>query len=289
MFTFKEVAENVFLYRAHCNSIVYRYSGDKVAVIDTGIDKGHVKKLKLAVDEYGFEITHILNTHYHADHTGGNKYICNETNAAVYLDGIEGAVIKNPILNLRLLTGGQPLEKQFNKFFLSDPATRFTNILPQGIVRHSFPGHSLDMSVYELQSGVFCLGDLYVEEKVALKYKIIHICDIESHLDSLNRAKGLKGKLFIPSHGDAVDDISSLVDANIKNIEEIIFTIKNICKTAINIDEILKKLFDRYNLNLEILQYSTCMTTLRSYLSYLVSKGEMECFFEDNKQLFKSV
>ncbi len=289
MYTFNEVSRDVFLYRAHCNSIVYRYDDNKVAVIDTGIDKGHAKKLLDAISAHGFEITHILNTHYHADHTGGNKYLSEKSGAAVYLNGIEGDIIKNPILNLRLLTGGMPQKSQLNKFFLSDGAERFTTELPTGIIRHSFPGHSLDMAVFELPGSVFCLGDLYVEERVASKYKVIHLCDIKSHLESLNRAKELSGNIFIPSHGDMVSDINSVVDANIKSVEEIIDTIKSICQNAINIDEILKQLFDKYSLSLEVLQYSTCMTTLRSYLSYLTDKGEITCNYEDNKQLFKTV
>ncbi len=289
MYTFKEVSKNIYLYRAHCNSVVFNYEANRVAVIDTGIDKAHAKKLKAATDEKGFEITHILNTHYHADHTGGNRYLCENTNAAVYLNGIEGDVIKNPILNIRLLTGGYPLKSQLNKFFLSEDQTRFVDTLPQGIIRHSFPGHSLDMAVFELPGKVFCLGDLYVEEKIISKYKIIHLCDIKSHLNSLQKAKELDGALFIPSHGDAVDDINGVVDINIQSIEEMIASIKNICQTALNIDEILKNLFDRYNLNLDILQYTTCMTTLRSYLAYLVGRGEINCYFEDNKQLFKAV
>lgn len=64
-------------------------AGDEVAVVDPGDGDA----VLAAADEAGWSITHILNTHWHPDHVGGNLRVKESTGATVYGPAPEAAKI----------------------------------------------------------------------------------------------------------------------------------------------------------------------------------------------------
>jgi len=58
------------------------------AVIDPDRD---VRKYLTAADERGLKITHIIETHLHADHVSGNTDLAHRTGADIYLHEASGA------------------------------------------------------------------------------------------------------------------------------------------------------------------------------------------------------
>ncbi len=113
--------------------------------------------------------------------------------------------------------------------------------------------------------------------------------DIAEHLRSLEKLKTLEGDLFIPSHDEPMKDIKALVDMNIACVYEVAGVIKRFCEPGLTIDELLEKIFAEFGIKLYLMQYALIGSTTRSYLSWLVSNGEMECVFEGSKLLWKTV
>ena len=70
---------------------------------------------------------------------------------------------------------------------------------------------------------------------------------------------------------------------------EIRDSICNICKNEKTHEEILKEIFDKYNLNMDANQYILVGSTVRSYLSYLYDIGKLIYVFKDNKMLWKTL
>ena len=73
-----------------CLSDNYAYlikSGDQCAVVDPS----EPEPVRAALASTGWKLTHILNTHHHLDHTGGNLALKEETGALVVGPGKDAA------------------------------------------------------------------------------------------------------------------------------------------------------------------------------------------------------
>lgn len=66
------------------------------------------KKVRRILDEKGWNLSGVLNTHSNADHIGGNQYLQQQTGCKVYSSGIEKAFTEYPILEPSFLYGGYP-------------------------------------------------------------------------------------------------------------------------------------------------------------------------------------
>jgi hypothetical protein len=96
----------------------------------------------------------------------------------------------------------------------------------------------------------------------------------------------LKGSLFIPAHADAMSDMKALADLNRKKVLEIVENIKQICEKPRQFEEILKFLFDRYQLTMDFNQYVLVGSTVRSYLSYMFDNHMLSADFHGNRLLW---
>ena len=114
------------------------------------------------------------------------------------------------------------------------------------------------------------------------------IYDVQEYLNTLDYISTLKGKLFIPSHCEATNDISKLIDINRTKIEEITNKIYDLCCDETTFEDLMKKIFDSYNLALNPNQYILGGSTIRSYLSYLYDNDRIEYIFKDNKMYWKN-
>ncbi len=103
-------------------------------------------------------------------------------------------------------------------------------------------------------------------------------------MDYLNT---LNGDLYIPSHCEATNNISSLIELNKNKVNEIMNKIYNACEKEMTFEEVLKYIFDEYNLVMNGNQYVLVGSTIRSYLSYLLDENKLCYEFKDNKMMWK--
>lgn len=81
---------------------------DEATDVTACIDTPEVEPILRALDEKGWKLTHILNTHWHPDHAGGNEEIQRKTGCAIVgpagersrIPSIERAVGEGDILDL---------------------------------------------------------------------------------------------------------------------------------------------------------------------------------------------
>ena len=260
-------------------------------LIDSGSDKDAGKKVKKHLDEKGWTLKAIYNTHSNADHIGGNEYLQGQTGCKIYAPGIECDFTNHPILEPSYLYGGYPFSGLRHKFLLAkeSKAEYLTDEkLPEGLEIISLPGHFFDMVGFRTSDDVVFLADCLSSKQTLDKYGIGVLYDLSAYIDTLEAVKAMKAKLFIPSHAEPTEDIVELAQYNIDKVKEITEKIVEICKEPLCFDIILKKLFDAYGLTVNPQQYVLIGSTLRSYLSYLLDNGRLELITEDNMLLFKA-
>lgn len=136
---------------------------------------------------------------------------------------------------------------------------------------------------------VYFLGDSLFSEETIEKYSLFFIYDVREFINTLNYLSTLNGSLYIPSHCEATNDISSLININKNKVNEIMNKIYDVCEKEMTFEEILKYILDEYNLILNTNQYVLVGSTIRSYISYLFDENKLRYEFKDNKMLWKQV
>ena len=284
-----KVGEKTYYIKNPTNIGVYKVNDTDVFLIDTGNDKDAGKKILKIIEANGWSVKGIITTHSNADHVGGNRLIQDRTNCPVYAFGVEKSFTEFPILESAFLYGGYPFKDLRNKFLLAKESnvTEINDNLPDGLEYFQLKGHFFDMIGIKTDDDVYFLADSLVSESTITKYHLFFAYDIQEYLNTLDYLSDLKGKMFIPSHCEATEDISSIIKANRNKVNEISEKIYSLCSNEITFEDILKQVFDFYNLAMNVNQYHLIGSTVRSYLSYLYDNGKISFEFKDNKMYWK--
>ena len=290
MYELIQVANNSYYVNCPAKIGIYLNSDNSVYLIDSGNDKDAGRKVRQILERNGWTLKAILNTHSNADHIGGNKYLQAQTGCKIFAPGIECAFTRSPILEPSFLYGGYPCKDLRHKFLLaqeSDAQDISSPDFPSEVEVIPLPGHFFDMVGYRMPDGVTFLADCVSSPETLEKYQIGYIYDVQKYLETLDLIETLEAPVFVPSHAEVVPDMHELAEVNRKKVLEIIEKVLEICAEPICFEQILKRVFDDYNLELNFQQYALIGSTLKGYLSYLKDAGRLEALIEDNMLLWK--
>lgn len=292
MYELIQATDKTYYIQSPAKIGLVKLNEEEVCLIDSGNDKDAGRKVRQLLDKNGWKLKAIYNTHSNADHIGGNKYLQVQTGCKVYAPGIECAFTKYPILEPAFLYGGYPCRDLRHKFLLaqeSDAEPLTAESLPEGFELIELPGHFFDMAGFRTPDDVVFLADCLSSMETLDKYQIGFIYDVAAYLETLEKVKKLKARMFIPAHAEATEDISGLAQYNIDKVHEIAEHIMEICHDLICFEDILQKLFTGYGLAMNFEQYVLVGSTVRSYLSWLRDSGRMDVEFADNRLLWKAI
>lgn len=292
MYELCQVAANSYYIDCPAKMGICRVSDSEVYLIDSGNDKEAGKKVKKILDANGWTLRAIVNTHSNADHTGGNRYLQQQTGCAVYAAGIEAAFIADPILEPAFLYGGYPCADLRHKFLMAqscgvkpvtDPG------FPGELEIIPLPGHFFHQIGLRTPDDVVFLADCLCSEETLNKYQLTFLYDIAQQLETLDRVEKLEGKCFVPAHAGAGPSVRELVALNRRKIGEMTELIYGLCLGGDTFENILQELFTHLGLRMNFEQYVLVGSTVRSYLSYLRDQGRIEPSFENNRLVWSAV
>ncbi len=265
---------------------------DTVCLIDSGNDKDAGKKVRKILDAEGWKLDAIYNTHSHADHIGGNRYLQTQTGCSIYANGIERDFTEHSLLEPSYLYGGFAPRDLKHKFLLaqsSDAEPLTEGVLPEGWEMIPLPGHCFDMVGFRTPDDTVYLADCLASEVTMEKYQISFVFDVQGYLDTLEMVKGLEAAMFVPAHAEATEDIAPLAQKNIDKVNEIADKIVGICGEPVSTEQILKRLFDDYGLVMTFEQNALVGSSVRSYLTWLKETGRVQAEFDQNMLLWRAI
>lgn len=292
MYELVQVGEKSYYINCPAKIGVYLADEQNVYLIDSGNDKDAGRKVRQILEKNNWKLKGILNTHSNADHIGGNRYLQNQTGCIVFSGGIEVAFTQYPILEPSFLYGGYPCKDLRHKFLLAQDSnvTSFSDVnFPKEIEIVPLPGHFFDMVGFRTPDQTVFLADCISSKDTLEKYAISFIYDVEAYLKTLDKVETMKAAMFVPAHAEASADVRDLIQYNRKKIYEVAVCLREICSEAMTFEQVLQRVFNRYGLVMNFEQYVLVGSTVRSYLSWLKDKGEMNVDFQNNQLLWKSV
>lgn len=281
-------------YYVNCPSKIgiYRRGEGEVFLIDSGSDKDAGRKVKKLLDAQGWTPRGIINTHSHADHVGGNRYLQQQYGCPAYAAETEVAFIRHPELEPALLGGVYPISELKHKFLMAQPseAVDITHeSFPGELELIDLPGHCFQMIGVRTPDGTVFLADSVASPATLEKYKFTFMYDVAGFLRTLDKLETLEGKIFVPSHADPVEDVRELTEVNRRTVYKLADAIVEECAAPVMWEELLCRLFTRFDLSMTPEQYVLVGSTLRSYLSWLKESGRLELVIEGKRLLWKAV
>lgn len=292
MFELNQVGERSYYINCPAKIGVYKLNDTEVYLIDSGNDKDAGRKVRKILSENGWNLKGIINTHSNADHIGGNKYLQQQTGCKIFADGIEAAFTKYPLLEPSFLYGGYPCKDLRHKFLLaseSDVNEITDSDFPKELEVIPLHGHFFDMIGIRTPDNVVFLADCISSESTLDKYQITFIYDVAEYLNTLNKVESMKAAMFVPAHLDITSDITGIVQLNRQKVFDISNDIQSILKTPMCFEELLKLLFDEYELVMNFEQYVLVGSTVRSYLAWLKDNDKIKAVFTDNQLMWSSL
>ncbi len=271
---------------------IFLTEGNRAVLIDGGSDRSMGKKLLKLLKERGWELRAVVNTHSHADHTGGNSFLQQQTGCEIFAYGIEFPLVRYPLLEPTILFGGFPPEELRYKFLLAEPS------MAKEVTDPAFPaeleviplfGHAAGMIGLRTPDGVVFLADALCSAATLEKYKITYLFDVAEHLKTLDKVEQLEAKLFVSAHAEAAGDVRELVSLNRRAVLEIGETLCGLLEEPADFETLLKRVFDHYGLVMNFQQYALIGSTVRSYLSWLKAGNRIAARFAENRLLWERV
>lgn len=286
MLNLVQCGERTYYFDGPAKVGVFMLSDGEVCLIDSGGDKDTGRKIRKYLDDNGWHLACIVNTHSHADHDGGNNYLRKQTGCRIFAAGAERAVVENPFFEPSILYGGCPPKELRHKFLMaqeSECEDISSPYFPKELETVALPGHCYDMIAVKTPDNVLFAADSVCSESTLDKYGVCYLYDVGAALASLDVLESQSAALFVPAHASATEDIRPLAELNRRKILEVGDYIEGVCAPGLCFDDILALVFEHYGLTMTFQQHALVGSTVRSYLSWLHDAGRLEVSFEGNK------
>ncbi len=282
--TLQHLRGNTYLIPSAANIGLYLREG-RAILIDSGNDDEAGRQLAKLIAEQGWSLELIVHTHSNADHIGGNAFLQKKTGCRIAATALEAPFISHPPLEGAFLYGGFPLPALRNKFLQAKPSTvtdliaEEGPILDTGLAALPLPGHYFGMIGVRTPDDVLFLGDSLFAAEILEKYPLFFLYDIAGHLQTLARLRSTPADLYVPSHAPPTTELAPLLDANAGRVAANATAIAEACAGGAGIDQILTRLCERFAIALDSNQYVLVGASVRSYLAYLVTEGQLTTEF----------
>lgn len=286
MFQLRQAGPRTWYVYCHDIFGFYQLNDTDVCMIDTGRSDEAADFAISVIEEKGWNLKFIINTHTHIDHIGGNKKLMAHYGVPAYATNIDRMFAEYEILEPSYMFGGRP-SKMIQQVFLHPGDIGFKDLedfqLPEGLEIMEMPGHTFGMVGVKTGDGVWFVSDALMNRKALVKYSFGFLIDVEKYLHTLEVLAQLEGSYFIPAHGDSMgEEIASLAEENIANIKgHIDFILESCGPEGKNVDLVVRDVLLKYGMKCNEIQYTLVASTVRCYLTYLQDAGKLECFGED--------
>jgi glyoxylase-like metal-dependent hydrolase (beta-lactamase superfamily II) len=290
-----ELGPRIAVVPGGVNIGVLRGDGDRLVMIDTGLNETNGKKaLRAAREEVGGEVVAILTTHAHADHFGANAAVVKRTGARVFAPAFDEAILRYPLLQpISLFGGADPLDSLRGGFLLANASPVDEVVSPgplrvEGIDLEVVPlmGHSPGQVGY-LVEGIFFCADVVLPATVLAKYKIPYLFSVTDHLRALDVARDTPCASAVPGHGPVVESLEELLGLNRSVIEEVAERVVELAAEPTTAEAVLTGLLTSYGAEVtDAPGFYLLQPTAFAFLSHLHREGRVHHKVRDGRSLW---
>lgn len=257
---------------------LYFQDNGTAIVIDTGLDDNSGRRLLKALREKGATIGHLINTHSHADHSGGNAFVQKRTEAITWASPLEAALIENPYLEPFYLYGGDPFAELKTKFLMAKPSRVDKKLSednpelePLKII--PLPGHAPGQIGVLTPDNVFFCADAFFPLATLDKYYLPYFAQVGPSLATLDRLMSFPAEIYVPAHGHPSAEITEALKANKQRLQEVTELVLSILTEPLSREEIVAHFCREKSIDSSYSQYFLATAAITAHLTYLDEQG----------------
>lgn len=293
----EKIGGSTYVIKSSTNVGVYIFKNKQCIIIDTGIDEIEAKNIDNVLLENNLKPKYIINTHYHVDHCGGNKYFTdNYPEALVYTSKKTKMCIENWELATTVLFSAKPFKRLLEK----NENSKIDCTLDSGVYNAnderfeiiSLKGHCEDQIGIITPDKVCFLGDSIFSSISLEKYAFLILSQIKESINTIEYLKEIDAEYFVLSHGNEIlnkNELIKLADKNLANIKNNEKQILDFLSKPMTREELLENITMINNLALSLKQYHLYFSTLSAYISYLYDKGLISHLIEGGKLYYYAI
>ena len=135
------------------------------------------------------------------------------------------------------------------------------------------------------------IADCLSSKATLEKYQIGFLVNPAEYIETLEKVKNIDGDFFVPAHADVCNrtELVELADINIAKVKEIADGIADILAEPMIFDDLLRAVFEKFQMEMTMEQHALIGSTVRSYLTWLEDIGRVENFIKDNLLIYSKI
>lgn len=276
----------------------YIFPDKSCLLIDSGAGGNKAQEYLDLLQEQGLALRAILNSHAHADHCGGNAYLQEQTNCAIYASSLEAFYIQNPFMAPLTLFSAHPPLVLANRYLMPEKSC-VSQVVSAGEWHYegvcfyliALPGHSLDQLGLLTPDGVAFIGDSLMTDTMVKQFGFVYAVNIEQMLASFQTLLQLKKdtQIIVPGHGEPFRDLSSKIQINQSLVEEITAFILEQLEEGLSRETLLERTIRHFQLPFNSSQYYLIMSTLSAFLSFLMDERMVRSRASNGQILYQRI
>lgn len=284
-----KLGDKTYCLKSPVNIGFYLVNDKDVCLIDSGNSKDYGVMISKILEAKGWNLKYIINTHSHADHIGGNRYLQTKYNCEVYASQVETYFIKNPELEPAFLYGAAVIDELHNHFLQASPSKceDIKHFSIDGLEIVDLKGHSYQMIGILTSDNVLFLGDAYTSEEILQKYTIQYIFDVENYIKTLRFLLNTNYKVYVPAHGEIEKNPQHTIEVNMKAVSLIESKILDLVQEGITYSDLINKIFIDFHIKINLVQFYLISATIKAYLTKLKNEGKIIMDFVNNELFLK--
>lgn len=291
MFKLIQCAENTYYLKCFANTGVYHLGNGEVILIDSCDHKKSYTDLDAQLEERGWRVKLIINTHAHVDHIFGDRFFKEKYGCEVCSSRIESHMTDISDIEGRIYFNAVPINRQNNYFFkpvstFSKPLSDVT--LPEGFEILPLPGHTFGMIGVKTPDNVWFLGDAVLSKGTFESYKLPFFFDVNESIKTQKMLAKLEGKLFVPSHSPACEDIAPLALYNADCLEKLKDYFLSISDSR-TVEEIFALCCKELGMKFGMDQFGKLIFTVKCFLQALIDDGKLTADITDYRLVYRVI
>lgn len=291
MFKLIQCAESTYYLKCFANTGVYYLGNGEVILIDSCDHKKSYTDLDAQLEERGWRVKLIINTHAHVDHIFGDRFFKEKYGCEVCSSRIESHMTDISDIEGRIYFNAVPINRQNNYFF--KPVSTFSKPLsdvklPEGFEILPLPGHTFSMIGVKTPDNVWFLGDAVLSKGTFESYKLPFFFDVNESIKTQKMLTSLKGKLFVPSHSPACEDIAPLALYNADCLEKLKDYFLSISDGR-TVEEIFALCCKELGMKFGMDQFGKLIFTVKCFLQALIDDGKLTADITDYRLVYQVI
>lgn len=266
----------------------YKIDHEKIILLDTGV-KSCRKELENLLEKNHLQVVGVLCSHSHADHIGNTAYFKKKYHCKVAMAEGEAWTCES-LSNLKIYYNSHalPIVKKrygyliFHADILMTQKQQCIDFCGINFQMIHTPGHSPNHISIITPDNVLYVGDALISYEVMKGAKMPYVFMLKQDLESKRKLQNLNCSKYIIAHKGIYNDISKLIEDNIKFYQYRAQRIKNLIEGTMTREKIFTAVVESFHIPMkDIFKHDIIERTLKSYLDYLVEIDEIELILEE--------